>query len=153
MRNKTVKVSQKRTNVKAIQQKYSAIEPATEGPLADALALFGGYIPAGTVLTIEETNSHIIAKYIVRLKYVSKKSGRTMCMMAKGDSLPTCPGPLLDFYLRQIVLTPTEAAREFSTLYFFERRSRQEAFLFSKDNVRVSEASSQGDRLSFPEYA
>lgn len=94
-----------------------------------ALELFQKYIPANTTLTIEETDSHLIYRYIFRLTYTSKSSGRTMCMIAKGEALPAEEGDLMYFYLRQLILTPAEQGREFSRLYFLERRARQEGFL------------------------
>lgn len=129
----------------------------------DTFLLFAPFLPENTDLTIEETTISFMPKYIYRLMYTSKSSGRTMCMVAKGDTLPAEDGDCLKFYLRQLVLTPNESAREFSRLYFYERRARQDAFLRGESgNIRVSGKSTvQGesdgavieDKLTFKEYA
>lgn len=108
-------------------------------PIEQAIELFTEYLPPRTVLTIEETNVRFMPKYIYRLQYTSKKSGRTMCMVCKGDSLPKTTDETFHFYRRQLTLTPTEVAREFSRIYYLERRAKQEAFLSGQmGNIRVS---------------
>lgn len=82
--------------------------------------------------------------------------------MAKGESLPTDRGAIFYFYLRQLVLTQSEVAREFSRLYFLERRARQDAFLSGElGNIRVSgettldgqsNGADESDKLNFKEY-
>lgn len=122
--------------------------------LEKALHLFDGYLPDNTKLTIESTDGHLIAKYIFRLQYTSKNSGRTMCMIAKGDNLPEEHGHLFDFYLRQLVLSPAEIGREFSRIAWLEKRARQDAFLSAGklDNIRVSEDLNLKDRLNYKDY-
>lgn len=125
--------------------------------------LFNGYIPDNTTLKIERSSINNYHMYVYRLTYISKKSGRTMCMVAKGDSIPFSRDRLFDFYLRQLTLSPTEAAREFSRLYFLERRARQDEFLFNAGktsagladqakNSRVSGTMEHKDTLSYEKY-
>lgn len=118
-----------------------------------ATRLFSDRIPANTRLAIEETDGRLIAKYIIRLTYTSHKSGRQITVTTKGDTLPSTECPLMHFYLNQIVLNPIEVGREFSRIYFLEKRARQEAFLFSKDNIRVSVKESEKDKLNYKDYA
>lgn len=122
-------------------------------PLQHAYALFENDIPDNATLSIEETDGKLIAKYIVRITYKSSKSNRAINVMAKGDRLPTEHDELYRYYIQQLILTPTEVAREFSRIYFLERRSRQEAFLFSKNNIRVSDTGLEDDKLTFKDYA
>lgn len=138
-------------------------EPKDE--IATTKALFGEFIPAGTMIIIEKNTGRIGAKFMFRLEYTSKRSGRKMFMTAKGDELPKEPGHLLSFYLRQLILEPSEVAREFSRLYFLERRAKQEAFLYGgdtgKENLRVSgkstisgalDGAEDADKLTAEEY-
>lgn len=117
--------------------------------------LFKNYIPEGATLSIEETDGKLIERYIFRLTYTSSKSGRKMSMRCKGDRLPTKDDGLLHFYLNQIVLSPREVSRKFSQLYFFEKRARQDAFLFGGGNTRGNSTTVSThceDRLGFKDY-
>ncbi len=121
--------------------------------IIDTMILFAEDIPEYTKLAIEKYDDALPPKYVLRLTYTSKTSGRTMCQVAKGDRLPTTHDALYYFYLRQIVLTPTEVAREFSTLYFRERRAKQDAFLAGDRSVTVSDKTARKDKLSYEGYA
>jgi hypothetical protein len=107
-----------------------------------ALALFEGMLPESTTLTIEQHPSLVKSypyMYVFRCEYTSKSSGRTMTVMAKGQSLPAERDNSFYFYLHQLTLTPAETAREFSRLYFLERRARQDAWNSGESgNIRVS---------------
>lgn len=122
-----------------------------------AYELISRYIPANTKLTVEQTNNRLMSKYLVRLTYVSQKSGRTITISAKGDTLPTQEDEVLRFYVAQIVLTPQEAAREFNRVYFLEKRARQEAFINSnyKDSRRIAIVSAldeDKDKIGYPAH-
>lgn len=140
----------------------SMVTPIPLTPLEHAHALYLPHLPDNAVLSIEETDGKLIARYIFRLTYTSAKSRRTLNMVAKGESLPTEYGELYNFYLRQIVLSPSEVAREFSRLYFYERNARQDMFLNNKNNIRVSgkteidgemDGAVNDDQLTYKDYA
>jgi len=121
-----------------------------------AYNLFKPHVPPGATLTIEETDSKLCSRYYIRMEYTSKKSGRKISILAKGDHLPPTTNSLR-FYLAQIQLTPTEVAKEFSSIYYRERVARQNAFLFSGgksrgNSVQVASAVQQIDKLVFEEY-
>lgn len=133
-----------------------------EPSLALVEYLFQSQLPPHTKIQIERARIKNHLHYIYRLQYTSKASGRTMCVIAKGDTLPLKRDDLYMFYLRQIVLTPKEAAREFSRLYFLERRAKQDEFLFGSKNIRVAgntdlDGEENGavieDKLNFEGYA
>lgn len=107
-----------------------------------ALELFTPYMPADSHLSIERS----CGNYLIRLRYISKKTGRSIFITAKGQRLPvSAEDELLKWYLKQLILTPSEIAREFSRIYFLERRARQDAFLNSSyedgRRIKVSENS------------
>lgn len=125
------------------------------------LALFEPYIPENAELVIEQTDGKLCTKYLIRMFYTSPKSGRKLGFLAKTDVLPTEHNEHFINCMRQIVLSPQEVAKEFSIMYFREKRAKQEAFLFSNTNTRVSgktkkEGDSDGavaeDRLRFNDY-
>jgi hypothetical protein len=120
--------------------------------IESVLELYEGHLPQDTLLTIEQSIGTLPLRYIFRLQYKSKSSGRTMVIMAKGESLPSCLDSLFYFYLKQLILSPSEVAREFSKLYFIERRARQDAFLAGDRSVTVSDKVSRKDALKFEEY-
>lgn len=118
-----------------------------------SLALFQQHIPVSSVITIQETDQRLIPRYLVRITYTSLRSGRKITLTAKGNEIPLEPGTTLTYYLTQLVMTPSEVGREFSRIYFLEHRSRQDEFLFSKNNIRVSKKDELQDKLTFKEYA
>lgn len=124
-------------------------------PLEQAWQLLTRYTPANTELIIEELNTQLFKGYVFRLKYTSGKSGRTICTVAKGTALPEADDHLLHFYLRQLILSPSELGREFSRTYFYERRARQDAFLMGGENGRqnVLVTNDTSDRLGYEDYA
>lgn len=125
----------------------------THDPLQHAHNLFAPDIPENASLSIEETDGKLISRYIFRMTYKSGKSGRCINVVAKGDTLPTSHDDLYRYYYLQLFMTPTEVARELSRIYFIERRARQDAFLFTKDNIRVSDTGFEEDKLNFEDYA
>lgn len=127
---------------KTLKKGVKTLEP----DIALAHRLMAPYLPVGTHLEIEETDSKLCSKYIMRLIYTSKKSGRKMSVLAKGDNLPTLDDSTLRFYVMQLVLTPSEVGREFSRLYFIEKRARQEMWLAMGKSSRKKDNS--GDTLS-----
>lgn len=120
--------------------------------ISRAIQLLSAYTPIDTHLTVEQTDGILSHRYIVRLVYTSRSSGRKMSLIAKGDHLPTEPGHELNYYLRQIVLSPQEVARRFSRIYFMEHRARQDSFLHG-DNVRVQDITAERDKLGYEKYA
>lgn len=116
-------------------------------------ALLSEYIPRGSRITIEENHNRIGCRYVFRLQYTSKRSGRTMCTVAKGEELPHTYDDAL-FYLRQLVLTPPEVAKRFNYVTWLEKRARQDAFLSAGklSNIRVSEQNAHRDLLGFKDY-
>lgn len=128
-----------------------------EETVQTAISLMNKYIPTGTTLTIEQIDSSFCYKYVVRLQYTSLKSGRVMCMVAKGDYLPLSDNDLLRFYLRQLVIPTEDIACEFSRIAWREKRARQEQWLKSgrvkksdgKDAILVSDVSHQQDNLGY----
>lgn len=133
--------------------------------LEHAHDLFITDIPENASLAIEETDGKLIAKYIFRMTYTSGKSGRKINVVAKGESLPQDYGDLLyRYYYQQLIMTPTEVARELSRIYFIERRARQDAFLFKagrtsdgaadeSTNIRVNDTGFEDDKLSYEDYS
>lgn len=122
-------------------------------PIEIAEALFYDYLPLNTNLEIEADNCCGKLRYILRLNYTSAKSGRHICVTAKGDELPTSDGSLLQFYIRQIVLTPLQAAQEFNRVAFLEKRARQGAFLNNQSgNILVTDKVAAKDLLRFDDY-
>ena len=128
-----------------------------------AYDLFQPYLPPNTKLSIEETDGKLCAKYLVRLQYTSHRSGRKMHIMAKGDNLPTKDDSTLRFYVLQIVLPPAEVGREFSRLYFLEKRAKQDAWLAMGKNSRngdnsgdmftIGDEIANKEKLMFEDYA
>lgn len=124
--------------------------------IEQATALFSEYIPPNTTISIEQYDSRCSYRYVIRLKYTSEKSGRTICMVAKGDRLPVQADDTMLFYLRQIVLTPKEISREFNRVYFLERRAKQDYFLSlgKLGNPRVVDETAAKDRFDkYGDYA
>jgi hypothetical protein len=129
------------------------IEKATE--------LFIGLTPEDTIVTIEEHSIGNYTYYVFKCMYTSKSSGRHIFITAKGEQLPEDVGSLLDFYVRQLTMTASEVAREFSRLYFLERRAKQDAFINNGytrnseggDAFFVKDETASKDKLSFDEYS
>lgn len=102
------------------------------------------HIPEGTVLTIREmvkpylTGTEPRPMYVYSLRYTSAKSGRTMCVTAKGNDLPRDEKSMW-FYLRQIVLTPAEVSMRFNIITWRERKMRQEQWLYLGKDSRKSD--------------
>lgn len=119
-----------------------------------ALRLFDGYLPTNTILTIEETNCAYKGayKYIYRLTYTSERSGRQLTIMAKGDNLALVHDGVFSYYLHQLVLSPQEIRLKFNRIAFFERRAKQEQFLFGGKNTRVGEGFTK-DLVGYEEYS
>jgi len=123
-----------------------------EDPLLIATQLFDIYLIENSSVSIERQYSSFGHTYIFRMLYVSKNSGRSMSVMAKGDRLPKTHDDLFKFYLRQLLLTPKEVAKYFSRLDFLERRARQDAFLAGDRSVRVSDKTAHKDKLDYEDY-
>lgn len=130
--------------------------------IQEASSLLSSFIPEGSILNIIETNQLYCSRYLVTVTYVSKKSGYKISITAKGDNLPTKDNKredsIVKFYLAQVVLSPAEVGREFSRVYWREKRAKQDAFLFgggaSRGNdVRVSDPIRELDRLTHDQLA
>lgn len=136
----------------------SNYEPTAEeieaAAIERAISLYDGHLPENTILTIEHYVCKVSSDYVFRLQYTSQTSGRTMCIVAKGSTLPTEQDDIFKFYLRQLVLSPKEVAREFSRIAFMEKRARQDQFLAlgKLGNPRVSDKQSHKDSLGYKDY-
>lgn len=125
----------------------------SSNPIEATILLFEEHIPDNTVLSIEEHGGgRMPIRFVFRLEYTSKNSGRKMNVTAKGDTLPSELDSLFDWYLRQLVLTPAEIGREFSRLYWYEKRAKQEAFLQGDRSVTVADKIAHKDALEFKGY-
>jgi hypothetical protein len=124
----------------------------TKSPVETASELLTQELPENTQLTIEETDGRLIAKYILRVTYVSGKSNRKITVSAKVNSLPeTKHDETYKNCISQLSLTPKEVAQRFNRAYFMERNARQQAFLFSNDNPRVVDDGLNKDKLRYEE--
>jgi hypothetical protein len=127
-----------------------------ENTLTRAYDLFLPYMPKNTLLTIEETDGRMCARFLVRLTYTSGKTGRKITLLAKGNSLQISDDTIRRYYTSQLVLSPSEIGREFSRISWYEKRARQDAFLKGMDkgrSVRVSDPLASLDTLTFDNYA
>lgn len=138
------------------------LEQSSAARIEKAHDLMLPHLPPNTVLEIEETDQMLCSRYIMRLVYTSQRSGRRMNMVAKGDNLPEQDDATLRFYLMQLVLTPAEIGREFSRLYWLEKRARQDAWLSagrtsrrkdgSGDEFSVVDKQLEADKLTYEDY-
>lgn len=126
-------------------------------PLEHAIALLKTNLPATAAVHLEETDGRLIARYILHVTYESKASRRKVTVTAKGDTLPLTDDTLR-YYLAQIVHRPQDIGKMFSMIYWLEKRSRQETFLYTSgkdsngkatNNIRVSLG--EDDRMTFTE--
>jgi hypothetical protein len=113
--------------------------------VGEAERLFIGFMPKNVQVSIEETHCRTMHRFIYRAIYTSPTSGRTMCVTAKGDSLPIGHDDIFRFYLRQLTLEPSEVRLEFSRIYFMERRAKQDEWLFGSGNNRVAGKAAKGE--------
>lgn len=127
-----------------------------EAEIALAESLFAPYLPNNSTLSIEVNDATFGEKYLYRLTYYSEKSGRTICIVAKGDSLPTCDSDgCLMFYKRQLVLTPSQVAHTFHRQYLFDRNAKRQKFLFeegrpkAKRGITIVDTEAKKDYLPF----
>lgn len=116
-----------------------------------AYALISPLLPDNASLTIEATTNKLLYKYLFRAYYTSKSSGRTFCVLAKGNTLPFCDDQLLKYYSTQLILDRNQQRLEFSKRAYFEKQARQADFLFErpKENILVSTKAIKSDRLEY----
>lgn len=123
---------------------------ATDAEVEMAYDLIATHVPTNARIIITQTDGFLISRFLIRVIYTSHKSGRTISITAKGDALPSAQGELLAFYTSQLPANNREVASHFSRIAWLEKRARQDQFLFSKDNNRVSEKDAEKDMIPLP---
>lgn len=124
------------------------------GDIQKAYDLFKTYLPVEAEFEIVETDCKLIAKYLFKTTYTSKNTGKRLSYMSKAEHLPVCYEELR-CHLATIAKTPSEQGKAFSLLAFYEKRARQEAFLFGGGKSRGNDVRvnvDDGDNLTYKDY-
>ena len=131
---------------------YTPQNLASDEAVELAYDLIAACLPENVKLTITETDGYMIDKFLVRVVYTSHRTGRTISVLAKGNSLPTKENNLTPFYTSQLLTTPAEINRKFSYIAWLEKTARQSAWLAGGklSNERIISQDEQDDMIPLP---
>lgn len=125
------------------------MEKSPSSELQAAYDLFKKYLPKEAEFEIDTRH-----ELMFRATYTSKRTGRKLTVVSKGTCLPT-NYQQLRCHLVTIALTPAQQGKAFSRLAFYEKRARQEAFLFGGGKSRGNDVRvnvDDGDNLTYRDY-
>lgn len=131
---------------------YTPHDLASDEAIETAYDLIAEFLPHNVKLIITETDGFQIDKFLVRAIYTSHKTGNTISVLAKGNTLPTKTNNLTPYFTSQLLTTPAEISRRFAYIRWLEKTARQNAWLSQGklSNERIISQSDQDDMIPLP---